>query len=399
MTTIENADLNNKTVLIRLDLNVPVQDHVVSDFTRIDRVKPTIDLLRKKGAKTVILSHFGRPKAKADPELSLTFLQPVLTQHWGCQVSFANDCTGNVAKDAVAHLKSGDVLLLENVRFHPGEEKDDPAFAQQLASLGDVYVNDAFSVSHRAHASVHAIAKILPALPGLSMQAELNALSAAVANPKRPVAAIVGGAKVSTKLDLLGNLVTKMDYLVLGGGMANTFLASQGWNPEASLYEADMLDTAREISARAQESGCRIILPTDGVMAAGYAADAEHRITSRPDIPAGWQVLDIGPDSVHLITEALEDCKTIVWNGPMGVFEWPNFAKGTNALAKWVADRTQSGRIVSVAGGGDTVSALAQAGVIDQMSYVSTAGGAFLEWLEGKDLPGVSVLTETRKAA
>ncbi|HEY8963684.1 MAG TPA: phosphoglycerate kinase, partial [Alphaproteobacteria bacterium] len=240
---IQNADVNGKNVLIRLDLNVPVQDGVVSDFTRIDRVKPTIDLLRQKGAKIVILSHFGRPKAKVDPEFSLSFLAPVLKQRWGVPVAFANDCVGGVAQAAVAKLNDGDVLLLENVRFHAGEEKDDAAFAQQLASLGDLYVNDAFSVSHRAHASVHAIAKVLSAMPGLSMEAELNALSSAVANPKRPVAAIVGGAKVSTKLDLLGNLVTKMDYLVLGGGMANTFLASRGWKPEASLYEQDMLDT------------------------------------------------------------------------------------------------------------------------------------------------------------
>ncbi len=395
----DTVDLKGKTVLVRLDLNVPTADGAVTDHTRIDRVKPTIDALRARGAKTVILSHFGRPKAAPDAKYSLGFLPPVLSARWGVPVSFAADCVGVPAQSAVAALADGGVLLLENVRFHAGEEKDDAAFAAQLAQLGQYYINDAFSVSHRAHASVHALATLLPSCAGLTMQAELKALDAAVANPKRPVAAIVGGAKVSTKLDLLGNLVAKMDVLVLGGGMANTFLASRGWKPEASLYEADMLDTARAISAKAEECGCRIVLPVDGVVAEAYAPDARHVVCGRADMPSGWQALDIGPDSVKLVTEALENCKTVLWNGPMGVFEMPAFANGTNDLARWVAARTKAGKIVSVAGGGDTVSALAQAGVIDDLTYVSTAGGAFLEWLEGKDLPGVSILAKTRKAA
>ncbi len=381
-----NQDLNNKTVLLRLDLNVPVDDSgKVTDFTRIDRVKPTIEALRKRNAKIIILSHFGRPKGKPDAAFSLQFLAPVLSERWGTQVAFEGE--------------QGNIVLKENLRFNPGEEKDDPAFAADLAKLGQFYINDAFSVSHRAHASVHAIAKLLPSEPGLSMQAELTALEAAVARPKKPVAAIVGGSKVSTKLDLLGNLVTKMDILVLGGGMANTFLASRGWNPEKSLYEPDMLDTARAISAKAEENGCHIVLPVDGVAAEKYGADAKHVICARTDMPKDWEVMDIGPDSVKLIEEALADCKTIVWNGPMGVFEMANFAKGTNALAKFVAERTKSGKSVSVAGGGDTVSALAQAGVLDDFTYISTAGGAFLEWLEGKTLPGVAILAKQAAAA
>jgi phosphoglycerate kinase len=293
----------------------------------------------------------------------------------------------------------GDIVLKENMRFNPGEEKDDVGFASELAKLGDFYINDAFSVSHRAHASVHKLATLLPADAGLTMRAELKALDAAVANPKKPVAAIVGGSKISTKLDLLGNLVTKMDVLVLGGGMANTFAASRGWKPQKSLFEPDMLDPARAIWATAEEHGCQIILPVDCVAAADYAPDAENKICDRNAIPDGWQSLDIGPDSVKLIEEALEDCKTIVWNGPVGVFEMPAFAHGTTNLAKWVAARTKAGKCVSVAGGGDTVSALSQAGVMDDFTYISTAGGAFLEWLEGKDLPGVSILAKRAAAA
>jgi len=395
----DTTDIKGKIILLRLDLNVPTADGKVTDFTRIDRVKPTIDALRARGAKVAILSHFGRPKAAPDAKYSLAFLAPVLAQRWGTPVGFVDDCIGDVAKDAIAKLNDGDVLLLENVRFHAGEEKDEPAFAAQLARLGQLYINDAFSVSHRAHASVHGIAKLLPAQAGLTMKAELKALEAAVANPKRPVAAIVGGAKISTKLDLLTNLVSKMDILVLGGGMANTFLASRGWKPEASLYEADMLDTARAISEKAEETGCMIVLPVDGVVAEDYAPDAKHGVYLRTDMPAGWQVLDVGPESVTLIEEALADCKTILWNGPLGVFEMPNFAKGTNAIAKWVAAQTKKGAVVSVAGGGDTVAALAQAGAEADFTYVSTAGGAFLEWLEGKELPGVSVLAKAQLAA
>ncbi|MBU6235296.1 MAG: phosphoglycerate kinase [Alphaproteobacteria bacterium] len=395
----DTTDIKGKVILLRLDLNVPTEGTRVTDFTRIDRVKPTLDALRARGARVAILAHFGRPKAKPEDAYSMKFLPPVLAERWGFPVSFASDCIGDVARDAIAALPDGGVVLLENVRFHAGEEKDEPAFAASLARLGQFYINDAFSVSHRAHASVHGLAKLLPAQAGLTMKAELAALDAAIANPKRPVGAIVGGSKVSTKLDLLGNLVTKMDVLVLGGGMANTFLASRGWKPEASLYEADMLDTARAISAKADEHGCRIVLPTDGVMAETYAADAQHKVTLRPDIPAGWQVLDVGPDTVKLVEEALAGCKTILWNGPLGVFEMPAFAKGTNAVANWVSAQTKAGRVTSVAGGGDTVAALSQAGAIDGFTYVSTAGGAFLEWLEGKELPGVSVLAKAPLAA
>lgn len=379
-----STDLKGKTVLLRLDLNVPTDNGKVTDFTRIDRVKPTIEELRNRGAKIVILSHFGRPKGAPEDKYSLKFLAPVLSERWGTPVSFETD---------------GDIVLKENMRFNPGEEKDDPAFAAQLAKLGDFYVNDAFSVSHRAHASVHGLAKLLPSDAGLTMRAELKALESAVGNPTKPVAAIVGGSKISTKLDLLGNLVTKMNVLVLGGGMANTFAASKGWNPQKSLYEADMLETARKIWEIAEDNGCQIILPVDCVVADNFAPDANHKICERDDIPAGWQSLDIGPESVTLIEEALEDCQTILWNGPVGVFEMPAFAHGTTNLAKWVAARTKAGKVISVAGGGDTVAALTQAGATDDFTYVSTAGGAFLEWLEGKDLPGVSVLAKKAVAA
>ena len=382
---LDTIDLKNKTVLVRLDLNVPVNDaNHVTDFTRIDRVKPTMEELRKRGAKIIILSHFGRPKGGPDKKYSLEFLAPVLSERWGMPVSFEKD---------------GNIVLKENMRFNPGEEKDDTAFAASLAKLGDFYVNDAFSVSHRAHASVHAIANLLPADAGLTMRAELSALDAAISNPEKPVAAIVGGSKISTKLDLLGNLVTKMDVLVLGGGMANTFAAAKGCNPQKSLFEPDMLDTARKIWDTAEEHGCQIILPVDCVAAADYAADAEHHIVDRNAIPAGWQSLDIGPESVTLIQEALADCKTILWNGPVGVFEMPAFAHGTNNLAQWVSARTKARKVVSVAGGGDTVAALSQAGVADDFTYVSTAGGAFLEWLEGKELPGVAILAKRERAA
>ncbi len=380
-----NEDIKGKTVLLRLDLNVPVDDAgKVTDFTRIDRVKPTIAELQKRGSKIIILSHFGRPKGGPDPKYSLAFLAPVLSERWGTPVSFESD---------------GDIVLKENMRFNAGEEKDDPAYAAQLAKLGDLYVNDAFSVSHRAHASVHGIARLLPSDAGLTMMAELKALDAAIANPKRPVGAIVGGSKISTKLDLLGNLVTQMDVLVLGGGMANTFAAANGWNPQKSLFEADMLDTARAIMQKAEESGCQIILPVDCVAADDFSATANTKVIDRTDIPAGWQSLDIGPESVKLVEEALEDCQTILWNGPVGVFEIPAFAGGTNTLAKWVAARTKTGSVTSVAGGGDTVAALAQAGVTDDFTYISTAGGAFLEWLEGKELPGVAILEKQKAAA
>lgn len=398
MHAMQDMDVKNKTVLLRLDLNVPVVDGVVSDHTRITRVKGTILGLRAAGAKIVILSHYGRPKGRADKD-SLAFLPPVLAADWGCHVAFAPDCIGPAALGAVSGMQAGDVLLLENLRFHAGEEANDMDFARALAALGDVYVNDAFSVSHRAHASVHALAGLLPAAAGLAMQAELTALAQAVGTPVRPVAAIVGGAKISTKLDLLMNLISCVDYLILGGGMANTFLAASGWAPQKSLVEPDMYATARKIMESAATVGCKIILPSDIVVADRFAADASARTVPLNHIAAHEMALDIGPDSVAIIVDILGQCKTIVWNGPLGAFELPPFAVATTTLARAVAASTLKGQLISVAGGGDTVAALAQAGVEPDLTYVSAAGGAFLEWLEGKVLPGVDALAKSHAAA
>ncbi len=400
--TLDDLSADGKVVLIRADLNVPMQDGAVSDTTRIDRMAPTVKELASKGAKTVILSHFGRPKGR-DESQSLSMLVKPLSAALGQQVAFANDCIGDAAKSAIAKMQKGDVLLLENVRFYAEEEKDDAGFAKELASLGDAYVNDAFSCAHRAHASTHGIARLLPAYAGRLMEAELNALESALGNPQRPVIGIVGGAKVSTKLALLKNLVTKLDVLALGGGMANTFLAAQNYPVGKSLCEHDMKAQAIEIMNVAKQNNCQILLPIDGLAAKEFKANAEHRVTEVDHIMEDEMLLDIGTKSAEQIGTALESAKTVLWNGPLGAFELTPFDHGTVAVAGKVAQLTAAGKVVSVAGGGDTVAALAHAGVEDQFSYVSAAGGAFLEWLEGLTLPGVQALydraTELRKTA
>lgn len=391
--TLGQLDANGKTVLVRVDFNVPVHNGKISDTSRIDRVKPTIDLLRGKGAKVVMMAHFGRPKAAPDPEFSLAFVADALKGLWGYDVAFAADCVGEAAQKSVSALKNGDVLLLENVRFHAGEEKNTPDFAKALASLGDAYVNDAFSAAHRAHASTAGVAAHLPAYAGLLMQAELDALESALLTPQRPVAAIVGGAKISTKLDLLGNLVGKVDVLILGGGMANTFLAAKGYDLKKSLCEHDMLDNARAIMKTADDAGCKILLPVDFVCASEFKAGAANVTAPADKVPDGMMALDIGPDSAKAAIASLQSCKTVVWNGPVGAFEIAPFDTHTNLIAKAVADLTAKGTIRSIAGGGDTVSALSNAGLTEEsLTYVSAAGGAFLEWLEGKTLPGVAAL-------
>lgn len=397
--TIRDIDVKGKVVLLRADLNVPAKDGVVTDTTRIDRLKDTIDYLVSHGAKTLVMSHFGRPKGGADPEFSLEFLVPVLKAQWGHDVGFANDCIGTPAVALAGSLENGQIGLLENVRFHAGEEKNDPEFVQALSELGDIYVNDAFSSAHRAHASTEGLAHVMPTAAGFLMEAELNALNAALESPERPLAAIVGGAKISTKLELLGNLVEKADMLILGGGMANTFLHAQGVDLKSSLCEKDMADQARAIMAKAKEKGCDILLPVDGVWSMKFAAGAEHGVCAINAIPDGTMVLDIGPQSVAMLKQRLAFAKTIVWNGPLGAFEISPFDQGTVELAKYVVERTKVGDVTSVAGGGDTVAALEQAGVVEKLTYVSSAGGAFLEWMEGKTLPGVAALTAFKKAA
>lgn len=389
--TLADLDASGKTVIVRADLNVPMQDGTVTDLTRITRFVPTLRQLSAQGAKIVVISHFGRPKGRDDSQ-SLKPLAPILAQQSGLTVHFADDCIGNSVVCAVRSLSAGDVLLCDNLRFHGEEEKNDAGFAQELAKLGDIYVNDAFSCAHRAHASTEALAHLLPAYAGLLMEEELKALDAALENPARPVMAIVGGAKISTKLDLLNNLVAKIDVLVLGGGMANTFLAAQGVNVGKSLCEHDMLDQARAIAEKAQKNNCALLLPIDGLMATEFKANADHVITATDAIPADRMMLDIGPASVAAIEEKLADMKTILWNGPVGAFEIAPFDSGTTALARAVARSVATRGITAVAGGGDTVAALAHAGVEDKMTYVSSAGGAFLEWLEGKTLPGVAAL-------
>jgi phosphoglycerate kinase len=391
--TLDDLAVSGKRVLVRADLNVPMQDGKVSDATRIERLAPTIAELRKKGARVVVMSHFGRPKGKPDPAMSLQALAaPLASALGGAKIAFASDCVGKAAEGAVNALKDGEVALLENLRFHAEEEKNDAAFARKLAALGDIYVNDAFSAAHRAHASTEALARLLPSAAGRLMQAELEALSKALERPLRPLAAVVGGAKVSTKLDLLGNLINKVDILVIGGGMANTFLFAGGVDVGKSLCERDMADTARRISADAQAAGKRIVLPVDAVVAPALTAGAEAKTVPIGRVPADQMILDIGPKSIEETVQTVGSCKTLVWNGPMGAFEHPPFDKGTTALAQAVAKLTRDGKLLSVAGGGDTVAALAHAGVEEAFSYVSTAGGAFLEWLEGKELPGVAAL-------
>ena len=389
--TLDDMALSGKVVLTRVDINVPVQDGRVTDDTRIARIVPTIRDILARGGKPVLIAHFDRPKGKVVPEMSLRVTLGALEAALGQPVTFAADDFAG----AVAAMAPGAVLLLENIRFFPGEEKNDPALAAELAALGDIYCNDAFSAAHRAHASTEGLAHLLPSCAGRLMEAELRALEAALGNPARPVVAVVGGAKVSTKLDLLSNLIDKVDRLVIGGGMANTFLAADGVDVAKSLCEHDLADTARAIMAKAAAAGCEIILPTDVVVADRFAAHADHATVAATAVPPGTMILDAGPDTVARITAAFETARTLIWNGPLGAFEIAPFDRATVAAARVAADLTQAGRLVSVAGGGDTVSALNHAGAADSFTYVSTAGGAFLEWMEGKTLPGVAALEQT----
>jgi phosphoglycerate kinase len=388
--TLDDMDLAGKRVLVRVDINVPVDKGVVTDATRIKRIKPTITDILDKGGKPMLIAHFGRPKGKVVPDMSLRVTVPALEQALGRKVRLIETLEG--AENLTEEARAADVLLLENIRFHPGEEGNDPELAQRLAALGDVYCNDAFSAAHRAHASTTALAHLLPACAGRLMQAELQALEAALGAPKRPVMTVVGGAKVSTKLDLLGNLVEKVDCLVIGGGMANTFLAAMGLDVGKSLCEHDMAATAREIMLKAGAAGCEILLPADVVVAREFAEGAAHEVTGAHACPADAMILDAGPQAEARIIAAIDGAKTLIWNGPLGAFEIAPFDTATNAAAKHAADRSRAGHLISVAGGGDTVAALNKAGAADDFTYISTAGGAFLEWMEGKDLPGVAAL-------
>jgi phosphoglycerate kinase len=391
--TLDQADVKGKRVLLRVDLNVPMENGKVTDATRIERVAPTIAELAGKGGKVIILAHFGRPKGP-DPKESLKPVAAAVEQVVKRPVAFAEDCIGAKAEAAVAAMQPGDILCLENTRFHKGEEKNDPAFVAELAKLGDLWVNDAFSAAHRAHASTEGLGHKLPAYAGRTMQAELEALEKALGKPVRPVVAIVGGAKVSTKLDLLENLITRVQGLVIGGAMANTFLHAQGMGVGKSLVEKDLADTARRILAKAESSGCAIILPVDATVAYHFQANAPSQAYGVDAIPADGMMLDVGSQSVERVMGAIDDASTLVWNGPMGAFEMQPFDRGTVAVARHAAARTRAGKLISVAGGGDTVAALNAAGVADHFTYVSTAGGAFLEWMEGKALPGVEVLRQ-----
>lgn len=390
--SLDQADLSQKRALVRVDFNVPMQDGAVSDDTRLRAALPTIEKLRSGGAKVILLAHFDRPKGKRVASMSLAPIAGPLSALLGAPVAFSDDCIGQEAETAVAALKAGDVLLLENLRYHSGEEANDPAFAKALARLGDLYVNDAFSAAHRAHASTEGLARLIPAYAGEAMRRELDALDRALGKPERPVLGIVGGSKVSTKLDLLKNLVTRLDRLAIGGGMANTFLFAQGWDVGASYCEKDLADTAREIMSLAAASGCELLLPIDIVVAEKMEPGAPARTRALGAIESDERILDAGPQSVARLLAAMEASKTLIWNGPLGVFEMSPFDRATVAAAKAAARLTQSGALVAVAGGGDTVSALNHAGVAADLTFVSTAGGAFLEWMEGKTLPGVAAL-------
>jgi phosphoglycerate kinase len=389
--TLDHADVRGKRVLVRVDLNVPTDNGRVTDLTRIERVAPTILEIADKGGKAILLSHFGRPKGR-DPKDSLKAVADALAQVVKRPIAFADDCIGDAAKTAIDAMKPGDVLVLENTRFHKEEEKNDPAFVGKLAALGDIFVGDAFSAAHRAHASTEGLGHKLPAYAGRSMQAELEALSKALLAPKRPVIAIIGGAKVSTKIDLLENLVSKVDALVIGGGMANTFLHAQGINVGKSLAERDLADTARRILDKAEVAKCAIILPVDAVVAFHFEANAPSQAYGMDAIPPDGMILDIGPLSIERVAHAIDDAATLLWNGPLGAFELQPFDRGTVAAARHAAERTRAGKLVSIAGGGDTVAALNHAHVAQDFTYISTAGGAFLEFCEGKALPGVEVL-------
>ena len=387
--TLDSMDFAGKTALVRVDINVPVENGAVSDFTRIDAVLPTIRDVAAKGARVVLLAHFDRPKGKVVPEMSLKQVAPELEKHLGRPVRFVFT---DWREAPTVDVKPGECVLMENTRYHPGEEKNDEGFSKMLASLGDLFVNDAFSAAHRAHCSTEGLAHFIPAYAGRAMEAELKALQAALETPRRPVIAIVGGAKVSTKLDLLGNLMKKVDALVIGGAMANTFLLAQGYSVGKSLAERDLVDTAAKILESAKTSQCAIILPVDGIVAKEFKAGAEWHDYGIDAIPADGMILDVGPLSIDRVRSAIDDAHTLVWNGPLGAFEIPPFDTATVAAAKHAAARTKAGKLVSVAGGGDTVAALNHAGAADGFTYISTAGGAFLEWLEGKPLPGVKAL-------
>jgi phosphoglycerate kinase len=389
--TLDDVDVKGKRVLLRVDLNVPMENGKVADATRIERVAATINEIADKGGKVILLSHLGRPKGP-DPKDSLKPVATTVASMLGRPVAFAEDCIGEKADAGVNAMRPGDILCLENTRFHKGEEKNDPAFVAALAKLGDIWVNDAFSAAHRAHASTEGLGHTLPAFAGRSMQAELDALEQALEAPQRPVAAIVGGAKISTKLDLLGNLIAKVDALIIGGAMANTFLAAQGKKVGKSLCEHDLVGTARDVLAKAKSRNCEIVLPVDAVVAQKFEANAPSRVVPVDAVGDADLILDIGPRSIEHVVSMLARMKTLVWNGPFGAFELEPFDTGTVEVAEAAAELTTAGKLVSVAGGGDTVAALNAAGVTERFSYVSTAGGAFLEWLEGKALPGVEIL-------
>jgi phosphoglycerate kinase len=389
--TLDHADVKGQRVLMRVDLNVPYENGVVSDATRIERTAPSITELAAKGAKVILLSHFGRPKGP-NPKDSLKAVAAEVAHTIKRPIKFVPDCIGDEAERAVAAMKSGDILCLENTRFHPGEENNDPDFIAQLAKLGDLYVNDAFSVSHRAHASTEGLSRVLPAFAGRTLQAELEAFEKVLDNPARPLVAIVGGAKISTKLDLLGNLLARVDVLIIGGAMANTFLLALNKSVGRSLVERDLIDTAQKIMDKAKADKREILLPVDAVVAEKFEANTPSRVVDVDHIGDGDMMLDIGPKSVEQVVSVLARAKTLVWNGPFGAFEMEPFDNGTVEVAEAAAELTVAGKLVTVAGGGDTVAALNVAGVVDRFSYVSTAGGAFLEWLEGKPLPGVEVL-------
>ena len=396
--TIEDlGNLNGKVVMLRADLNVPMDENFnVTNTARIDRTVPTIKELMSKGAKVVVISHFGRPEGKGDMKNSLSHIVKDMEKALGHKVVFVDDCIGEKVATAIKNMKNDEVLLLENLRFYDEEKKGDESFAKELTAPVDVYVSDAFSTAHRAHASMVAAVKTKPAAFGRLMEEEVNALSKGLNDPQRPLMAIVGGSKVSTKLDLLNNLVKKVDKLVISGGMAHTFMKASGINAvnEAnSLVQMDMIDTAKEIMATAKANNCEIILPEDVVISKEFKAGAEHKTVDLDNIPAeGWSLLDVGEKTIKAINAKMDECKTLVWNGPLGVFELKPFDTATNAVAQHAAERTQAGKLMTVAGGGDTVSALANAGVENKFTYISTAGGAFLEWMEGKELPGVAVL-------
>jgi phosphoglycerate kinase len=392
LKTTAGLDVAGKRVLVRADLNVPVADGRVTDATRLTRLVPGLEDLARRGAKVVVLSHFGRPKGAVVSDMSLRPVADALGAALGRPVAFAPDCIGEVAAKAIAGMADGDVLVLENLRFHKGEEKNDPALAAELAKLGDIFVGDAFSCAHRAHASTDAIARLLPSYAGPLLMEEINALRTALERPQRPTAAVVGGAKVSTKIPVLTNLMAKVDHLIIGGGMANTFLLANGRAIGKSLAEPDLVGTAREIMDAASAKGCTIVLPVDGVVAGEFKAGAASRVVDVTAIPDDQMMLDVGPQSIAHLSKVISQCRTLLWNGPLGAFEIAPFGEGTFALARQAASMTKAGRLVSVAGGGDTVAALNAAGVTDDFTYVSTAGGAFLEWLEGRDLPGIVAL-------